>query len=386
MARRTWGRGSVRKELSGSWSIRWPEGKRRQYRGGFPSKALAQRALDVQLGRLAYAHAGVEADPVLTPTIGELSKVYLDRREVSHLAGKQDRQRWRIHVGPTFGRLRPQEVNLGVLRRWVEERRAAGVSASSLRVCLAALSGLFAELQEDGTVAVNPTKGLPPSIRRHLAVPFDPAAVPFLEKMDDVWRVILELPHPTDRVFALGALAGLRPAEARALDWTSVDLARGVIHVRVQAANGGPRAPKSKRPRMVPVYDALRPLLAEWHVKAGGKGLVCPGPRGVAMYRGTPNRALDEVLAKDRLNLVRPGLDWYACTRHTFASHFVLRGGTLEELRELLGHRSITTTQRYAHLRHDLFRADRSGILGSGRGAAKVLSMRDDRGKGVVEQ
>lgn len=382
MPRRTWGRGSVRKERSGSWSIRWPEGGARRYRGGFPSEALARRALSVQLGRLAYSHAGVEADPRLTPTIAELAKDYLDRREKSHRAGVQDRQRWAIHIAPTFGPLRPQEVNLGVLRRWVEERRAAGCSASSLRVMLAALSGLYAELQDDGLVAVNPTKGLPPSVRRHLRTPFDPAAVPFVERLDDVRRIYLALPAPVDRLFALCALAGLRPAEARALEWSSVDLTRWTIHVRQQAAKDGIRELKSKRPRMVPVLDALRPLLAGWHVASGGKGYVCPGRRGRPLYRGTPNRELGEVLVA--LKLARPGLDWYACTRHTFASHWVIGGGTLEELQVILGHSSMAITQRYSHLRPDLFRADRSGILGSGWGSGKVRTMRKHGRKAVV--
>lgn len=36
--------------------------------------------------------------------------------------------------------------------------------------------------------------------------------------------------------------------------------------------------------------------------------------------------------------------------RHTFASHFIMRGGKLKELQELLGHKNITMTMRYAHL------------------------------------
>jgi integrase len=36
--------------------------------------------------------------------------------------------------------------------------------------------------------------------------------------------------------------------------------------------------------------------------------------------------------------------------RHTFASHFVMRGGSIKELQELLGHKSMTMTMRYAHL------------------------------------
>jgi len=36
--------------------------------------------------------------------------------------------------------------------------------------------------------------------------------------------------------------------------------------------------------------------------------------------------------------------------RHIFASHFIMRGGTLKELQEILGHKNITMTMRYAHL------------------------------------
>ena len=36
--------------------------------------------------------------------------------------------------------------------------------------------------------------------------------------------------------------------------------------------------------------------------------------------------------------------------RHTFASHFVMRGGDLKTLQEILGHSDIKTTMRYAHL------------------------------------
>ena len=36
--------------------------------------------------------------------------------------------------------------------------------------------------------------------------------------------------------------------------------------------------------------------------------------------------------------------------RHCFASHFVMRGGSLKDLQEILGHKSLTMTMRYAHL------------------------------------
>ena len=44
-----------------------------------------------------------------------------------------------------------------------------------------------------------------------------------------------------------------------------------------------------------------------------------------------------------------PALTWYQATRHTFASQFVLAGGSIEKLSKLMGHSRVTTTERYAH-------------------------------------
>jgi hypothetical protein len=48
-------------------------------------------------------------------------------------------------------------------------------------------------------------------------------------------------------------------------------------------------------------------------------------------------------------------LTWYGSTRHTFASLWVLGGGSIEKLSKIMGHSSIVVTERYAHLRLDLF-------------------------------
>lgn len=49
-------------------------------------------------------------------------------------------------------------------------------------------------------------------------------------------------------------------------------------------------------------------------------------------------------------------LTLYHCTRHTFGAHHVMGGGSLATLREVLGHSSVLVTERYGHLRADLFK------------------------------
>jgi integrase len=56
--------------------------------------------------------------------------------------------------------------------------------------------------------------------------------------------------------------------------------------------------------------------------------------------------------------------------RHTFASHYVVRGGSLVKLQAILAHASIKTTQDYAHLAPD--RLSGATAILEGLGAAEI--------------
>ena len=179
----------------------------------------------------------------------------------------------------------------------------------------------------------------------------DPKKTPFIERLDDVRRIFLALPEPLNVAYAIGALSGLRTGEVFALRWTHVDLAARRIHVR-ESVNGPLKDGDS---RIVPVLDALLPILTEWKLKSGGAGRVIPPMRcdGKKIDKATPGNYLRAAL--EQLELTQPGLGWYEATRHTFASQWVLSGNSIEKLSAILGHYSVVMTERYAHLRPVLF-------------------------------
>ena len=174
-----------------------------------------------------------------------------------------------------------------------------------------------------------------------------------------VWRmttktaaVYAKLDAPLNIAFALGALGGLRPGEAFALRWDRVDIDRRRIHLQ-ESVTG---RLKDKDSRIVPILDPLLPILKAWRDRTGGGRLLAPPLRvdGRKMDKGTWSERLRVALAD--LKIKRKGLGWYECTRHTFASQWVMHGGSIEKLKEILGHYSVIITERYAHLRPDLFR------------------------------
>jgi hypothetical protein len=89
---------------------------------------------------------------------------------------------------------------------------AEKLNPATIRLLIALLSAVFVDLCERGLAASNPARGLPESIMRMMRSTHDPRTTPFLEKLDDLRRVYLELPEPFNVAFAIGALAAYVPA------------------------------------------------------------------------------------------------------------------------------------------------------------------------------
>ncbi len=131
---------------------------------------------------------------------------------------------------------------------------------------------------------------------------------------------------------------GLRKGELLGLTWEQVDFARNVIALG--------RRTKSGKGRDVPlngsVYDALVPLR-----KAAGGHAATGRVWGEIQKIDTAYNA-----ALLRAKILDVDVNFHTL-RHTFASHYVMRGGSLVKLQAILGHASIRTTQVYAHLAPD---------------------------------
>src|SRR5258708_39932086 len=114
---------------------------------------------------------------------------------------------------------------------------------------------------------------------------------------------------------------------------------------------------------MVPILDALAPILKAWKLKSGDGERVIPPLRcdGEKIDKHTPGTYLRAALKQ--LKLERPGLGWYEATRHTFAAQWGMAGASIAKLKEILGHYSVVMTERYAHLRPDLFPASDLGTI-----------------------
>jgi len=109
--------------------------------------------------------------------------------------------------------------------------------------------------------------------------------------------------------------------------WDNVDFRNGLLTI-----------PRSKHGgiRHIPMNSLLRSALADLRKRATSE-YVFPG--------GIPSRWFTSACMEVEVG----NFTWHSL-RHTFASRLVMAGVDLRTVQELVGHRTITTTMRYAHL------------------------------------
>jgi len=313
---------------------------------------MAEQVLAKMISNVAKGEVGLPLDYSDAPTLEELFTPWVERRAKTHRSGGDDRSRWRTHLGPAFGKMRPAEVDAIAIRRFIETKLAKGLAPATVGNCVRLLSVFFGHVVKLGHAPQNPVAALPETTRTLYRSDYDTTSTPFLRSWADVRRVFLALPEPVNVAFAVGAFAGLRPGEILGLFWEDIDLEDQVIHVYQQVQDGEACVPKDGT-RLVPLGDTLLPILGSWRVTTGGVGQVIPPMRGGSRKWLNPHtlgKNLRAALAVCGL----PGMTWYQATRHTFSTLWAKEGRSLAVLKKILGHTQFSDTERYVHVEPDL--------------------------------
>lgn len=144
----------------------------------------------------------------------------------------------------------------------------------------------------------------------------------------------------------------MRAGELAGLHWSDVNFKTRLITVQKSYS----QSTKSNKVRYIPVLDPLLHILKEWKVTSN-HSLVFPNKAGNMIKPSDRifQETFHRVLARAGLQKMR-----FHDLRHTFSSHWMMSGGDIFKLQRILGHSSITTTLRYAHLSPSAFSDDYS--------------------------
>lgn len=353
------------------------DGKRKAAPTHQPTKEQARRYAEQIEARIAAGNIGI---PEPTPeevqrdrlTVKELTDAFLRDYSSPRL---KDVARYRKEVGFTLrhltgslGHMRVVDVGRFQLARLRDEKLAAGLSKATVKLILAYSSRMWNWARTEGMIEVQNPVALvdKPSVAGQ-AMDFNFLSA---EEADRLLAWSRESQPKEYPVYATALYTGLRMGEMWGLRWADCDLDRGLLTVRRSYR----LAPKSGKPRAVPINPALLPTLRQWRNEcpASDEALVFPTTRG-CMRQKDRDYGFKAALAGAECHPIG-----FHGLRHSFASHFMMAGGNILTLQKLLGHSSVAVTMKYAHLAPDFMR-DEIARLRFERPAAVVADLVEHR-------
>jgi tyrosine recombinase XerC len=233
---------------------------------------------------------------------------------------------------------KPEDTDLIDIRGFIAAQINKGLSKITVSRRLSSIRSFFKYLHREGYITANPAKlvsnpKIPKMLPRYLSVDdvFSlierPEGIGFITVRD---RAILELLYSS----------GLRVSELSGLNVDDLNIRESLVKVRG----------KGNKERIVPVgskaVDAVKSYLVERILRRSRDKALFLNRTGTRLTdRGVRRIVVKYARASAMTGHVGPHV-----LRHSFASHLLQGGADLRVIQELLGHASLSTTQKYTHL------------------------------------
>lgn len=315
---------------SGEWWIRYADAAGRIRREKAGSKGAA---IDLYRKRKTHVLEGRKLPEKLRSASVSFDEIVRDALQYSRTkkvpaAYKGDCWAAEILLGWFRGRV-AEEISPKEIEGQLAKLADNGRKAATLNRYRALLSLIYSLAARNGKLSVNPARLVPRWKENNARVRFlDESEEAILR--DKIWTLCRE----REPEFDLALQTGMRRGEQYRLRWQDVDLKREILTI--------PRSKHGEK-RYIPINSAAHEALLALRERTGGLGYVCPGLDGP---RNRDNRHWFE----DTVRVARvKDFRWHDL-RHTFASRLVMAGVDIRTVAELMGHKTLAMTMRYAHL------------------------------------
>ncbi|MEY4704573.1 MAG: Tyrosine recombinase XerC [Nitrospirota bacterium] len=244
---------------------------------------------------------------------------------------------------PGMPTLDPAAVKTESIRaylHWLDRKRE---KSTSMARKLASLRSFYRYLQREGTVGLNPAE----SIR----TPKQPKHLPRVLTKDDA-AALMDFPAgQTGSSLRDCALletlysTGARVSELVGMNLEDLCLSEGLVHLRG----------KGRKERIVPIGEVALNAIRNYRASLKPSAL-SPQPSAPVFlnHRGgrLTTRSVARIVACYSSRLAGGSVSPHTL-RHSFATHLLDEGADLRSIQEMLGHVSLSTTQKYTHLATD---------------------------------
>ena len=293
-----------------------------------PSRKGAEKVIAKKKAEIAenkFLVIRKDPDPI---TFHEFAKDYLEwervnykpssrPQDLSKMSRPQDLSKMRM-LDKTFGEKNIHEITAWEIERWKVKRKKE-VSAGTVNRELALLKSMLSKAVEWKRLKESPAKGVKlfkgATNRLRYLLP------------GEVQTLIVNCPEYLKDIVTVAVNTGMRRGEMLGLTWPRVDLGGGKITLTDT---------KNSEGRVVFMNET---------VKATLNGLERKSDFVFPVTVGIMKKDYDEAVEKAKIDNFT-----FHDLRHTIASDLAMAGVELNDIRDLLGHKSITMTLRYAHL------------------------------------
>ena len=236
----------------------------------------------------------------------------------------------------------PQHIEVGILRSYVAWLHECGYARTTVARRLACLRSFFRYCNREGICETNPAKPL--------RTPRSGRKLPHFLTTDQVGALLIAPLANSDAGLRDRAIletmysAGLRVSEVVGIDLKDWDRSAGILRV----------LGKGRKERISPVGSYASKALDRW-VEVRAPDAKAAEKQRAAMFlnrfgRRLTTRSIGRML---ETHILTAGLTQQTTPhtlRHSFATHLLDGGADLRSVQELLGHKSLTTTQIYTHV------------------------------------
>lgn len=313
----------------------------------FSKKALAEKWEREQINLLEQSH--LIARPFTDFTYEEIFELWFknaaSRKRLTSLV--KDQQMHRQYVSPIIGHLRVSEVSPQHFEEIVSAMLIKGLTKSSVNKVIQHFKGVFNHSFNNETIGRNPA-------RSFKQMRLDSKEMDYFsqEEMDQLLSYTDKKYVGEERwihaLYLTLFLTGARLGEVLGLEWNRIQFNKDCIllgQIWCPLESKIIFTTKGKKDRLIPLNSHLKREISAMRNNSKGSFLFSDhGSRPVDPSNFRKRNWERDLLASGVRDLRIHD------ARHTYASLFMMNGGNLYELKEVLGHSSVKTTERYAHL------------------------------------
>lgn len=344
-----------------NFRARWTDESGKRQSKCFPSREDAERFILQQRLEVQDIKSGLRSRILSEKSYLNLCDYYLENVAPMKKSQKDLISIINTHLRPYFGKFRIKDITQESVNEFIKLKSTNGATAKTISNHLTLFITMLNLAKDMRWISEVPRIRKPKVTNSHTFT--------YLKTKDEIQRFLRgaksvgELPYV---LYATATFTGLRQGELAGLRWEDINFETRIITVQRSFHS----TTKNECVRYVPILDSLLPILIEWKTKAINE-IVFSSCAGKIFHPSARifQEVFKAILTKAEFpKIIKAGKQRHYIRfhdlRHTFASHFMMGGGNIYKLKNILGHSSIEMTMRYAHLSQHIYVEDYSRFNG----------------------